>query len=702
MIKVMAGEPYPLGATWDGSGVNFALYSENATDVDLCLFDSPDARFEAHRIRLMHRTDMIFHCYLPDIRPGQVYGYRVHGPWNPAAGHRFNPHKLLADPYAYAFARTLTWHDSLYAFQSKDPSRIDERDSAAYAPLCAVAETAFTWGDDHPPRTRWKDTVIYETHVRSMTMRHPDIAERLRGTYAGLASEPIIRYLKDLGVTAVELLPVHQHVDEHVLVQRGLRNLWGYSTLGFFAPELAYSAGRRVGDAIQDFKVMVKGLHKAGLEVILDVVYNHTCEGDHRGANICFRGIDNSAYYRLNKADSSLYEDFTGTGNTLNMQNPRVLQMIMDSLRYWVTHMHVDGFRFDLASALGRELHAVDRLSAFFDIIHQDPVLSRVKLIAEPWDLGADGYQVGNFPVQWSEWNGLYRDCVRRFWRGEPVAREFATRLTGSSDLYAPEGRRPYASVNFVTCHDGFTIRDLVSYSHKHNEANGWNNTDGLDDNHSENNGVEGPTRDKSIEDRRFAQIRNFFTTILVSQGVPMINAGDELGRTQKGNNNAYCQDNETSWFNWELGEQEQKLLQFVQRLIRLRRESRVLRRSHFLRSTEAGEGDMLWLHPDGHEMKNEEWRDDMSSFGMLIEKMHPGESIGLYTIGEREEIIEPLLILFARRTATFKIPDRGGTPWYRILDTAMNPPASFEPGTEIELKDRTISIFRTDRRGPV
>ncbi|MBL8019293.1 MAG: glycogen debranching protein GlgX [Leptospirales bacterium] len=699
MIKVMAGEPYPLGATWDGSGVNFSLYSENARTVDLCLFDSADAKKESGTIRMEHRTDMIFHCYLPDIRPGQVYGYRVDGPWSPAEGHRFNRHKLLADPYALAIARDMVWDDAVYAFDPKDPTKMDTRDSAPFAPLCAVVDRAFTWGEDRPPRIPWKDTIIYETHVKSMTMRHPDIPERLRGTYAGFCSEPVIRYLKELGVTAVELLPVHHHVDEHVLVKRGLKNLWGYSTLGYFAPDLAYSCGRRVGDAIQEFKVMVKALHKAGLEVILDVVYNHTCEGDEKGPNLAFRGIDNAAYYRLDPKDKSKYTDFTGCGNTLDMQNPRVLQLIMDSLRYWVNEMHVDGFRFDLASALARELHAVDRLSAFFDIIHQDPVLSRVKLIAEPWDLGEGGYQVGNFPVQWTEWNGKYRDCIRRYWKGDGVAREFATRITGSSDLYESAGRRPYASVNFVTCHDGFTLRDLVSYNKKHNQANGWDNTDGSDHDHSWNCGAEGPGQDKAIEALRWKQMRNFFATLLLSQGVPMINAGDEIGRTQKGNNNAYCQDNEISWFDWKLSADQEQLLDFVQQLTRIRRESRVLRRNHFLRGRDRGASDMLWLHPDGREMAEKDWSDELDVFGAFIDGLHPQEARSKFVMGEPDETIEPLLVLISRKAGTFVIPLEPAFHWYRILDSDLHGPISVKPGTKIEISERSISVFRPDRR---
>ncbi|HVW01250.1 MAG TPA: glycogen debranching protein GlgX, partial [Planctomycetaceae bacterium] len=504
--RVWPGRSYPLGATWDGKGVNFALYAENATKVELCLFDSVDATQESVRISLPENTDLVWHAYLPDVAPGQLYGYRVHGPYEPAKGHRFNPNKVLLDPYAKAIGRGLKWGDELFGYKIGDQEgdlSFDDRDSAAFAPLAAVVDQSFTWGDDRPPRTPMQNTLIYEAHVRGMTMLHPLVPEKLRGSYAGLGTEPVIKHLKELGITAVELLPVHFHIDDRYLVDRNQKNYWGYNTLGFFAPEPAYESPAYPLDAVGEFKTMVRNLHAAGIEVILDVVYNHTAEGNQNGPTLSFRGIDNAAYYRLSE-DPRYYMDFTGCGNTFNMQNPRVLQLVTDSLRYWIQEMHVDGFRFDLASTLARELHDVNKLGAFFDIIHQDPVISQVKLIAEPWDLGAGGYQVGNFPILWSEWNGKYRDCVRKFWKGDGgMVSEFATRFTGSSDLYEWSSRRPHASINFITCHDGFTLQDLVSYDHKHNEANGEENRDGSDDNQSWNCGAEGPTDDPKILDLR-------------------------------------------------------------------------------------------------------------------------------------------------------------------------------------------------------
>ncbi len=556
---VWPGEPYPLGATWDGQGVNFALFSENAEGVELCLFD-PSGKQEVERIELRERTDRIWHCYLPYCRLGQLYGYRVYGPYDPENGHRFNPNKLLLDPYAKATVGSLDWDYPNFGYTlgvEGEDLAFDERDNAAGMPKCRVVDTAFTWGEDRPPRTPWDETVIYELHVKGFTKRHPNVPEELRGTYAGLASAPAIEHLKRLGVTAVELMPVHSFVDDGHLVEKGLKNYWGYNSIGFFAPDMRYSA---TGN-ISEFKTMVKRLHSAGLEVILDVVYNHTAEGNHLGPTLSFRGIDNTAYYRLLPDDPRYYMDFTGTGNTLNMMHPRVLQLIMDSLRYWILEMHVDGFRFDLASALARQLYEVDQLSSFFTIIHQDPVISQAKLIAEPWDVGEGGYQVGNFPVGWAEWNGKYRDAVRSYWKGDGgLVDELAYRLTGSSDLYERGGRRPCASINFVTAHDGFTLRDLVSYDDKHNEANGEDNNDGERYNLSRNYGVEGPTDDLEIKRTRARQRRNIIATLLLSQGVPMILSGDEIGRTQNGNNNAYCQDNEISWLDWDLTAPEQEL----------------------------------------------------------------------------------------------------------------------------------------------
>ncbi len=555
-MRVWPGRPYPLGATWNGSGVNFALYSENATKVELCLFESPDAEKESCRIPLAESTDLVWHCYLPDILPDQVYGYRVHGPHEPEKGHRFNPHKVLLDPYAKGIARETKWSDSVWGYKLGDERAdlsFDERDSAACAPLAAVIDEAFTWGDDRPPQTPWNKTIIYEMHVKGFTKLHPEVPEKLRGTYAGLGSEAIVRYLRELGITAIELLPVQDHVDDRQLVDRGLTNYWGYNTLAFFAPELEYSSTPVAQNTVREFKTMVKTMHSNGIEVILDVVYNHTAEGNHMGPTLSFRGIDNASYYRLSEKDPRYYVDFTGCGNTFRMQNPHVLQLIVDSLRYWVLTMHVNGFRFDLASTLARELYEVNMLGGFFDIIHQDPVLSQVKLIAEPWDLGQGGYQVGSFPALWSEWNGRYRDSIRKFWKGDGgMVSEFATRFTGSSDLYEWSGRRPHASINFVTSHDGFTLNDLVSYDAKHNQDNGEDNRDGDNNNHSWNCGCEGPTDDPAVNGLREKKVRSILATLILSQGVPMLQAGDEIGRTQRGNNNAYCHDNELTWLHWE------------------------------------------------------------------------------------------------------------------------------------------------------
>ena len=611
-IAVWPGRPYPLGATWDGEGVNFSLFSERAEKVELCLFD-PNGRREIARVPIEWQTDQAWHCYLPDARPGQVYGYRVYGPYKPQDGLRFNHHKLLLDPYAKAFAGDLKWSDAHFAYKvgsKQEDLSFDRRDSAPGMLKCKVVDSAFTWGDDRPPRTPWHDTVIYEVHVKGFTMQHPEIPAPLRGTYAGFTSEPVLAHLKRLGVTAVELMPAHTFVDDRMLVSKGLRNYWGYNSIGFFAPDMRYSA---TGN-IDEFKTMVKRLHSVGIEVILDVVYNHTAEGNHLGPTLSFRGIDNSAYYRLMVDDPRYYMDYTGCGNTLNMRHPRVLQLIMDSLRYWVQEMHVDGFRFDLASALARELHEVDRLGAFFDIIHQDPVLSQVKLIAEPWDLGEGGYQVGNFPVGWTEWNGKYRDTVRAYWKGDGgLIGELAYRLTGSSDLYERDGRKPYASINLVTAHDGFTLYDLVSYNGKHNEANQEDNRDGSDHNLSWNCGAEGPTDDPEIRRLRERQKRNFIATLFLSQGVPMLVAGDEMQRTQNGNNNAYCQDNPLSWVNWELTPENRDFLKFVREMVALRQKHPIFRRRYFFQGRQirgTGIKDLAWLRPDGEEMGEQEWHE--------------------------------------------------------------------------------------------
>lgn len=614
-IRVWPGRPSPLGAYWDGKGTNFALFSESATKVELCLFESPESRSESHRIPVIENTDRVWHCYLPEVGPGQLYGYRVSGPYKPESGYRFNPNKLLLDPYAKAIGRGLCWSDEMFGYKIGDAGEdasFDERNNASIAPLAAVVDNSFDWKQDKLPRIPWHRTLIYELHVKGFTILHPKVPQSLRGTYAGLAAEPMVDYLKELGITAVELIPVHYHIDDRHLLEKSLSNHWGYNTLSFFAPDTRYASSRIPQEAVNEFKNMVLSLHQAGIEVILDVVYNHTAEGNHMGPTLSLRGIDNISYYRLSQKNQRYYEDFTGCGNTLNVRHPRVVQLIMDSLRYWVHEMHVDGFRFDLASALARELYAVDKLSAFFDVICQDPILSQVKLIAEPWDLGQGGYQVGNFPVGWTEWNGKYRDVVRRFWKGDGgTTGEFATRLSGSSDLYEQSGRRPYASVNFITCHDGFTLEDLTSYNQKHNEANCENNNDGANDNNSWNCGIEGSTQDTAIIELRQRQKRNFLATVLLSQGVPMILAGDEIGRTQKGNNNTYCQDNELSWVDWDLTEKKKNLLDFVRRLIRLRREQPVFRRRKFfqgrdIRGSEAK--DIIWLDVNGQEMTDEIW----------------------------------------------------------------------------------------------
>ncbi|MDM7941379.1 MAG: glycogen debranching protein GlgX [Hydrogenophaga sp.] len=607
------GKPYPRGATWDGMGVNFALFSESAERVELCLFDA-SGRNEIARLALREQTDQVFHGYLPQARPGLLYGYRVYGPYRPQDGHRFNGNKLLLDPYARNIVGAIRWHDALFGYRvgsAQADLSFDRRDSAPYLPRCKVIETAFTWGDDRPPNVPWHETVIYELHVGGFTRLHPDVPPALRGTYAGLACAPVIDHFKRLGVTTVELMPVHSFLDDRHLVERGLRNHWGYNTIGYFAPEHRYSASGKIGE----FKTMVRTLHEAGIEVILDVVYNHTAEGNELGPTLAFRGIDNASYYRLAQDSPRHYQDFTGCGNTLNMQHPRVLQLLMDSLRYWVTEMHVDGFRFDLASALARELHAVDRLSAFFDILRQDPVLSRVKLIAEPWDLGSGGYQVGNFPVGWAEWNDKYRDTMRAYWKGEGgVIGEFAQRLTGSSDLYNRSSRKPYASINFIAAHDGFPLADVVSYNDKHNEANGEENRDGHSHNLSWNCGVEGPTDDPGVLALRARQQRNFITTLLLSQGVPMLLAGDEMGRTQRGNNNAYCQDNDISWLDWTASDDRRSLLAFTQRVMALRAAHPVFRRRDFFQGRPLHGStvrDIVWLQPHGTEMGEQEWGQD-------------------------------------------------------------------------------------------
>jgi len=614
-MRLWPGTPYPLGATWDGAGTNFALFSEVATAVELCLFGDPGGPAPwpgtETRIELTEVDALVWHGYLPDIGPGQRYGYRVHGPHDPEAGLRCNPAKLLIDPYAKAVDGEVRWHESVFGYRFDDPSSPNTADSAPYMPVNVVINPFFDWGADRPPRIPYHETVVYEAHVRGLTVRHPEVPPEERGTYAGLAHPAVVEHLGRLGVTALELMPVHQFVSEHQLAERGLSNYWGYNTIAFLAPHNSYAAASQPGGQIAEFKSMVRSLHEAGIEVILDVVYNHTAEGDHRGPTLSYRGIDNAAYYRLDD-DKRYYRDYTGCGNSFNVRSPHALQLIMDSLRYWILDAHVDGFRFDLASALARELHDVDRLSTFFDLVQQDPVVSQVKLIAEPWDVGEGGYQVGNFPPLWSEWNGKYRDTVRDFWRGESaVLPEFASRLSGSSDLYETSGRRPVASVNFATCHDGFPLTDLVTYNTKHNEANGEGGRDGSDDNRSWNCGVEGPSDDPVVSGLRARQRRNFLATLFCSQGIPMLLAGDELGRTQGGNNNAYCQDNEMSWVDWDLVNHAADLLAFTRTLAVLRREHPVFRRRRFFHGEPAGDGhlaDIAWLTPSGREMAGEDW----------------------------------------------------------------------------------------------
>jgi isoamylase len=707
------GSPYPLGATWDGIGVNFAIFAEHASRVDLCLFDSVESARETARVPLTEQTDMVWHVYVPDVQPGQLYGYRIEGPYDPPAGHRYNAAKVLLDPYAKSVARPLQWADEMFGYRIGDPAAdltSDTRDNALFAPLAAVVDPAFTWGDDRRPLTPWHETVIYEAHVKGFTRLNPEVPEPFRGTYLGLASEPALRHLLDLGVTAVELLPVHHHTDERVLVDRGLSNYWGYNTLAFFAPDIRYAASVRAVDTVREFKMMVRALHAVGLEVILDVVYNHTAEGNHLGPTLSLRGIDNLSYYRLVPDNRRYYMDYTGCGNTLNMQSQRVLQLIMDSLRYWVTDMHVDGFRFDLAAALARELHEVDQLAAFFDIIHQDPVISQVKLIAEPWDLGEGGYQVGNFPVGWAEWNGKYRDSVRRFWRGDGgQVSEFATRLAGSSDLYERSGRRPYASINFITAHDGFTLQDLVSYDGKHNEANGEQNRDGSDDNLSWNCGVEGPTDNADIVGLRERQKRNLMATLLVSQGVPMIRGGDELGQTQNGNNNVYCQDNELAWLDWELTAAQREFLDFTRQVIRLRRSEPVLHRRRFFQGRSirgAGVKDIAWFDPDGHEMTDEAW--NAPSVKSLAVRL-AGDAIDERDERGRRVTGSTLFLLLnaAEQAASFTLPAiQPGWYWEEAIDAAngVHQPAILPGGSRYPLASRSLAVLvlrREKRRRP-
>ena len=704
ITAVWPGRPDPRGATWDGEGVNFALFSENAERVELCVFDDAGRR-QLQRIALSERTDQVWHCYLPEARPGMLYGYRVYGRYRPDEGSRFNPHKLLLDPYAMQIVGALRWSDALFGYtpgHRREDLSYDRRDSAGGMPKCKVIDPAFTWGDDRGPQVPWHEMVIYELHVRGYTMQHPDVPPQLRGTYAGLATAPVIDYLKRLGVTTIELMPVHAFVDDRRLVEQGLRNYWGYNTIGFFAPDARYSASGKVNE----FKTMVKTLHSAGFEVILDVVYNHTAEGNHLGPTLCFRGIDNVSYYRLQHDEKRFYTDYTGTGNTLDMQHPRVLQLLMDSLRYWVTEMHVDGFRFDLASALARELHDVNRLGAFFDILRQDPVLSRVKLIAEPWDLGEGGYQVGNFPPGWAEWNDKYRDTMRAYWKGDGgLIGEFSRRLTGSSDLYGRHGRLPHASINFITAHDGFTLHDLVSYNEKHNEANLEENRDGNNNNLSWNCGVEGPTDDPAVNALRARQKRNMLATLLLSQGVPMLVAGDEIGRTQHGNNNAYCQDSALSWLDWELDPERAKLRDFVRRMVHLRRTHPVFRRRHFfqgrpLHGSEAK--DIVWLKPDGSEMTNEEWSQD---FARCLGVYLAGSALTEIDARGQRVVDDDFVVLFNAHhdSVPFRLPTKTLAPhgdgrWQAIVDTARDdglaPDGIFDAESTYPLEGRSLVLL--------
>ncbi|MFF3741311.1 glycogen debranching protein GlgX [Streptomyces sp. NPDC002566] len=703
-VPVWSGHPYPLGAHFDGEGVNFALFSEVAQHVDLVLVDDGGG---ARTVPLSEVDGFVWHAYLPGVRPGQRYGYRVHGPWAPAAGHRCNPAKLLLDPYARAVDGQIDNHASLF---ERAGDRPDPQDSAGHTLLGVVTDPAFDWGDDRPPSRSYADTVIYEAHVRGLTRTHPDVPPELRGTYAGLAHPAVTGHLTSLGVTAVELMPVHQYVQDGVLTDRGLSNYWGYNTIGFFAPHNAYAAHGTRGGQVAEFKAMVKALHAAGLEVILDVVYNHTAEGNENGPTLSFRGIDNASYYRLVDGDFGHYYDTTGTGNSLLMRHPYVLQLIMDSLRYWVTEMHVDGFRFDLAATLARQFHEVSRLSAFFDLIQQDPVISRVKLIAEPWDVGEGGYQVGNFPPLWSEWNGRYRDAVRDFWRAEPGSLgEFASRLAGSSDLYAHHRRRPRASVNFVTAHDGFTLRDLVSYNDKHNEANGEDDRDGESVNRSWNCGAEGDTDDPAVLELRARQQRNLIATLLLSQGIPMLCHGDELGRTQRGNNNAYCQDNEVSWIDWRLTAQQRELTDFTRHLVALRAAHPVLRRRRFFRGetvTHAGQPlpDLVWLLPDAREMTDDNWRrPDAHCVGVFLN----GDAIAEPDARGRPVVDDSFLLLLNSywEPVVFHLPGAEYAERWTVCVDTVTPPGGLDEtehkaGAEVTVESRSLLVLtRPPRR---
>ncbi|EHQ26309.1 glycogen debranching protein GlgX [Mucilaginibacter paludis] len=701
-IKMYSGKPFPLGSTWDGEGVNFAIYSENATKIELCLFDADK---ETARLELRESTNQIWHCYLPDAKPGQLYGYRVSGPYEPQNGHRFNPNKLLIDPYAKAISGTIDWDDALFGYEMGHPDEdlsFSELDSAPYIPKSVVIDPNFNWEDDESPSLQYYNTVIYETHVKGFTKLQPGIPEEIRGTYAGIAHPVTIAYLKDLGITAIELMPVHHFVSDRYLKEKGLTNYWGYNTIGFFAPDARFSSSGVQGQQVNEFKNMIKELHKAGIQVILDVVYNHTAEGNQMGPTLSFKGVDNAAYYRLTD-DKRYYNDYTGTGNTLNANLPSVLRLMMDSLRYWITEMHVDGFRFDLAATLARELHEVNRLSAFFDIIHQDPVISQVKLIAEPWDIGEGGYQVGKFPPGWAEWNGKYRDCIRDYWRGsENSLAEFADRVTGSADLYQ-DYRRPTASINFITAHDGFTLNDLVSYNDKHNDANGEDNNDGESNNRSWNCGAEGPTDDQGIRDLRERQKKNFLATLFLSQGVPMLVAGDEISRTQQGNNNAYCQDNEISWLNWN--DVDQDLLKFTQKLIKLRNEHSVFSRKNWFKGVpvkDNGIEDIAWFLPDGTTMTEEHWNQNYAKSVAIFlngKGLHAMDSKG------NPVVDDSFYVIFNAHyeAVSYQIPGEGyGNQWDLAVDTSQ-PSGSeqekqYQAGETIQVEGRSVVALQHKR----
>jgi glycogen operon protein len=703
-LTLWPGKPYPLGAQWDGKGTNFALFSENATRVELCLYENRAAREPYFRAELREQTAHVWHGYALGVKPGRLYAYRVDGPFDPGKGQRFNPSKLLVDPYAKAIAGTFPGNDELFGYtlgdQAQDLSR-DERDSGPYVPKCVIVDPTFDWEGDKPLRIPWNETVLYEIHLKGFTLRHPEVEATKRGTYLGLASPKVVGYLKDLGITAVELMPLHQHVDERRLTEHGLTNYWGYNTIGFFAPDSRYSSSGVCGEQVWEFKEMVKALHAAGIEIILDVVYNHTAEGNQLGPTFCFRGIDNASYYRLSAENPRYYMDFTGCGNSLNMTHPSVIQLIMDSLRYWAIEMHVDGFRFDLAAALARELFEVDKLSCFFDVIQQDPALSNVKLIAEPWDLGPSGYQVGNFPPRWAEWNGKYRDRIRSFWRGdESQISDLAYRMSGSSDLYAWDRRKPSASINFVACHDGFTLQDLVSYDTKHNEANKSDNKDGTDNNVSWNCGREGPSRKPEVVELRERQKRNFLATLLLSQGVPMLLGGDERGRTQRGNNNAYCQDNEISWVDWKLDERKSALLEFTRALLQFRRAHPIFRRKKYFQGKKlfgSSVKDLTWLKPDGGEMTEQAWKE---SFVRTIGVLMAGDAIDDADLhGERITDDTFVLLLNAHHdTVPFLMPGRE-CGWEHVLHTR---PVESDPaekivgsGEKFNLEGRSLVLFR-------